>query len=257
MELFTEGGMPVSATNKQHILFDLDDTLTHCNIYFEEAIGRFAELLADWFGQYDITQGEIKQKQQELDIASVKLHGFTTEHFPESFVDTYTYFCSLYKTPPEEEKMSVLRKLGYSVFEREIEPYPNMVETLQRLQADGHKLYLYTGGVVSIQQKKVEQMGLEAFFGDRIFITVHKDVSALESILNDGRFQRNRTWMIGNSIRTDIIPALECGIHAIYIPALSEWEYNMTKIDVQPKGAFLTLSSLREVPGAIAGYVNK
>ncbi|MNN57615.1 hypothetical protein D3C81_1726100 [compost metagenome] len=63
--------------------------------------------------------------------------------------------------------------------------------------------------------------------------------------------------MVGNSLRTDIIPGLEQGTHVIYIPAPNEWHYNVVDITVKPKGAFLTLSSLNQVPEAIHGYVGE
>jgi putative hydrolase of the HAD superfamily len=58
--------------------------------------------------------------------------------------------------------------------------------------------------------------------------------------------------MIGNSLRTDIVPALQCGIHALYIPAKVEWKYNIIEIDVVPKGTFMTLSNLIDVLQVIA-----
>lgn len=239
----------------QNILFDLDDTLTHCNKYFELVIDQFADQIQTWFCGTDLTEKEIMQKQLEIDITSVHQHGFTTEHFPQSLIDTYTYFCSLHGRKQKREETEWLRKLGYSVYEQEVEPYPNMVETLQTIKEAGHTLILYTGGDAAVQQRKVNQMGLEAFFEERIYISVHKTFEVLEAILSKDNFDRKNTWMVGNSIRTDIIPALQTGIHAIYIPAMSEWEYNITEISVEPKGAFLTLASLKQVPMSIQQYV--
>lgn len=87
-----------------------------------------------------------------------------------------------------------------------------MKETLGSLSDQGHELFLYTGGEQNIQTSKVMRMGLDAFFGDRLFISAHKTTDVLESILTKQRFNRDKTWMIGNSIRTDVVPALETGI---------------------------------------------
>ena len=65
----------------------------------------------------------------------------------------------------------------------------------------------------------------------------------METIMNEQRFDRQHTWMIGNSIKTDVLPALHAGIHAIHIPVQQDWEYNKGTIDITPKGAFYQLPS--------------
>lgn len=238
----------------QTVLFDLDDTLVHCNIYFEMIIEQFADELVTWFASDKLTADEVKKKQLEIDTARVAVQGFMPDHFPQSLIDTYHFFSSLTgrKTSKFEEKS--LRELGKSVYEKQVEPYPHMVETLDLLKGEGHSLFLYTGGVATVQERKIKALGLESYFGDRVFIRRHKTTDALEDILKSHRFDRELTWMVGNSIRTDIVPALETGIHAIHVPAILEWQYNIVDIHVQPKGAFLKVPTLREVPGAIAGY---
>jgi putative hydrolase of the HAD superfamily len=240
--------------NKQAILFDLDDTLIYCNKYFDVVIDQFADLAETWFHGYHITHAELKQKQSEIDLAKVLKQGFAPDHFPQSFVDTYSYFCELTGRPKNEEEINRLYKLGCSVYSHEVEPVPHMEKTLMTLQGEGHTLHLYTGGDPSIQMRKIKDAGLERFFADRIYVTRHKNVSFLESIIRDRGLKRASTWMIGNSLRTDVIPALKNGIHSIYIPAEKEWAFNIVEVDVKPKGAFLTLQSLQEVPNAIGNY---
>ena len=114
-----------------------------------------------------------------------------------------------------------------------------------------------TGGDPAVQMRKVREAGLERFFGDRIHITRHKNTEFLEALIRSHGFDRSRTWMIGNSIRTDVVPALTAGIHAIHMRAQTEWEYNVVQIDVEPKGAFFTLDHLKDVPDTIYQYVNR
>lgn len=239
----------------QTILFDLDDTLIHCNKYFEIVLEQFADLMTTWFAAYRIDKEDVRKKQLEIDVAGVKQHGFTADHFPQSLIETYLHFSHAAgrKTSPDEKQE--LLSLGRSVYDMEIEPYPYMVETLDRLRADGHRLYLYTGGVVSVQQKKIKAVRLESYFGDRVFVRQHKTAEALETIVREQGFDRSDTWMVGNSIRTDVMPALKAGLNCIYIPALLEWEYNIVDITAEPEGAFLKLSELKEVPAAIEAYL--
>lgn len=242
---------------KQTILFDLDDTLVHCNKYFYRVIDRFANLMAEWFRDHGLTAQAVRDKQTEIDIAGVHVLGFKSEHFPQSFIETYRYFSTLYGHASSAAEEDTLWKLGFSVYELETEPYPFMEETLDRLASAGHELHLYTGGEPLIQRRKIERFSLERYFGSRIYIRRHKNVEALENIVRAGGFDRARTWMIGNSIRTDIVPALTAGIHAIHMKAETEWLYNIVGIDVQPKGAFLSLHRLSEIPPAIENHIRQ
>jgi putative hydrolase of the HAD superfamily len=240
---------------KQNIIFNLDDTLIQCNQYFNQVINQFAEQMTEWFES--LTKEEIKQKQLEIDIESVEKNGLTTEHFPQSFVDTYLHYCELTGKRKEDDDIELLRKLGRSVFEIAVEPLPNMYKTLKQLKEEGHELYLHTGGEEANQRRKISQLELAVYFEHRVFISKHKDTTALTDILKTMDFDREKTWMIGNSLRTDILPALELGINTIYIPAKAEWEYNKIEVNVEPKGAFLTLTSLNEVPEAMNNYINQ
>lgn len=243
---------------KQQIMFDLDDTLIHCNKYFYMVIDQFIDSMSTWFAGYDfVTADAVRDKQMEIDIAGVAVFGFKSEHFPQSFVDTYIHFSHLTGRKRSMTEENLLWKLGLSVYEHETEPYPNMEQTLFSLANSGHELHLYTGGELLIQRRKIERLHLERYFDSRIYIRRVKNNDALENILSTGIFDRSHTWMVGNSIRTDVVPALTAGIHAIHMRAQSEWEYNVIQIEVEPKGAFLTLDHLKDVPEAIHGYVNR
>lgn len=242
--------------NPQLILFDMDDTLSHCNIYFDMVLDQFSDQLTTWFAAYKLTADAVKDKQFEIDTLGVNRLGFTEDHFPFSLVETYRYFSKMTGRSESEEEMDGLLELGRSVYDRNVEPYPDMVETLTSLKVAGHKLFLYTGGVEAIQKRKVETLKLGEFFGDRIFIRQHKNTEALEAILHEHRFDRSRAWMIGNSLRTDIVPALECGIKAVYVPAIREWDYNIVELTAKPAGAYFTVPTLKDVPGTIGGYLN-
>lgn len=243
---------------KQTLLFDLDDTLVHCNKYFLLILDQFADLMSDWFGPCGISRGEILEKQTEIDIAGVQVHGFKGDHFPQSFVDTYRHFSSLTGRRTSPVEIDTLFRLGRSVYELEVEPYPHMDETLEHLVREGHELHLYTGGETYIQQNKIERLQLRKYFEDRIYVRRHKNADALEQILLDNGLDRSSTWMIGNSLRTDVVPALQCGIHSVYLKHENEWSYNLVPIEVPPAaGAFVTLHSLIDVPVAIRNYLRK
>ncbi|WP_419887756.1 HAD family hydrolase [Neobacillus niacini] len=234
---------------KQNILFNLDDTLAYCNKYFSLVIDEFADHMMEWFDS--IKEEEIKQKQLQLDVAAISEYGLKSDRFPESFVGTYKYFCDLTGREKKKKEIQYLRELGYKVFEIPVEPIPKMNETLLRLKEDGHELYLHTGGDEANQRRKITQLELTTFFEHRIFISEHKDTTALSNILKTIKADPHVTWMVGNSLRTDIVPALEMDIHAIYIPAENEWTYNMVDVNVEHSSTFITVNSLYEVPDVI------
>lgn len=242
--------------NKQTILFDLDDTLIYCNKFFDLVIDQFADQMEMWFHTHHIPLAEIKKKQAEIDLERVLQCGFAPNHFPESFVETYEFYSDMTGRTKSEGEITRLYELGKSVYGHSIEPYPHMYETLTELQAQGHELHLYTGGDPAIQMRKVTEAGLERFFGTRIHVARHKTTEFLEGLIQSHHFDRKSTWMIGNSLRTDVIPALKTGIHAIFMPALQEWSYNNVEVDTEPQGAFFTLSSLSEIPSAMNGYID-
>ncbi|SFE58232.1 putative hydrolase of the HAD superfamily [Paenibacillus algorifonticola] len=243
---------------KQHIMFDLDDTLIHCNKYFYLVISQFVDAMTTWFAGYeDVTANAVRDKQTEIDIAGIAVLGFKSEHFPQSFVDSYAYFSDVTGRKRSTVEQDFLWKLGLSVYEHDTEPYPNMEETLYSLANQGHELHLYTGGEQLIQTRKIDQLNLSKYFNNRIYIRQHKTNEALEDILAETALDRARTWMVGNSIRTDVVPALTAGIHAIHMRKDAEWQYNVVNIEVEPKGAFFTLNDLVEVPEAIYGYINR
>ncbi|WP_100407854.1 HAD family hydrolase [Bacillus solitudinis] len=234
---------------KQTILFNLDDTLSYCNRYFNQVIGEFADQMTKWFDS--ISKEEIKQKQLQIDVTAISQHGLKSERFPESFVGTYNYFCDLKGKEKKKDEIQYLRELGFKVFEIPVEPIPYMSDTLHRLKEEGHELYLHTGGDEANQSRKITQLELATFFEHRVFISEHKDTTALSDILKTIDSDPKVTWMVGNSLRTDIVPALEMNIHAIYIPAETEWQYNVVDVNVEHSSSFLTLNSLQEVPDVI------
>ncbi|WP_281889139.1 HAD family hydrolase [Paenibacillus sp. YYML68] len=239
--------------DKQTIIFNLDDTLIHCNKYFNAAIAQFAERMSEWFD--GVTVYAAKEKQLELDLISVQKNGLTIEHFPQSFVDVYRYYAKERGQEPEADRIKQLTELGYSVFETPVEPLPDLYLTLERLKHEGHDLYVHTGGDERNQLRKIAQLELGVYFETRIFVSLHKDTEALRKMLDSIQPDIRNTWMVGNSVRTDIIPGLELGVNTIYIPAESEWQYNVLDITIEPKAAYMTLDTLKEVPGAIYTYL--
>jgi putative hydrolase of the HAD superfamily len=232
--------------NQQTLILDLDDTLIHCNKYFKKSKFEFVKKLQGLFKT--LTHDEILQKQMEIDLKSIEEHGLHSSRYPESLVDTYVYFCQKFNREMKEKEIDAIRNIGRKVFEMEVEPFPYMYKVLEVLQEEGHHLFLFTGGDAFNQYRKIFQLGLEEYFNKGIFIFKHKNTKALKTVLTKIRSEKRSTWMIGNSLKTDIKPAIELGINAVHIPSEIEWSYNIIDIDIEPKGTFAELKSLLQLP---------
>lgn len=241
---------------KQNIIFDLDDTLSHCNKYFEEITEKFIQQVLSWFAPYGVSSEQISKCQSEIDLKYANLFGLTSKHFVKSFVETYEHFSAITQRSTNYSEVEFLKALALSVYEQQFEPYPYMLEVLSELKEQGHRLILHTGGEKGIQSKKIEQLQLRQFFGDDIFIFQHKNAEALQTVINTLQLDKCMTWMVGNSLRTDIKPALQVGINTIYIPAANEWSYNVVQVDIPYTSRFIKAQELRDVVQAISANID-
>ncbi|MGG3470534.1 HAD family hydrolase [Neobacillus pocheonensis] len=239
--------------NQQTLIMDLDDTLIHCSKYFKESKSLFADLMLEWF-QFTTTKEDILQKQLEIDLKNVEEFGLHSSLYPESLVLTYKYFCVRYGRRINESEMEQVLNIGQRVFQIDVQPYPYLYEVLEKLKVDGHKLCLFTGGDEKNQRRKIDQLGLEHYFEERVFIYEHKNSTALQFVLDEIETDKKSTWMIGNSLKTDIKPAIELGINAIHIPSEIEWSYNIVDIEMDPNGTLAELQSLLQLPEYLRDY---
>jgi putative hydrolase of the HAD superfamily len=241
---------------KQHLLFDLDDTLIHCNRFFNEAREEFLTAMDMYFSANEVERKMVDETQQHIDLTGIEQHGLGKHRFPESLVATYRLLCDKFGKEPRKQEEDELLAIGYGVYTKPIELYPHAHETLEHLRGEGHELYLYTGGDFEIQTGKVVRAGLEDMFPlHRRFISEHKNRSVLADILKTNRLQYEHTWMIGNSARNDIRPALEEGIHAIHLPDVGGWSFDQADLNVPLRGRFITLETIRRVPDTIREHI--
>lgn len=238
--------------NQQTLILDLDDTLIHCSKYFIQSKNEFADQMQNWFDF--LSKEEILQKQLEIDVKNVDKHGLHSSLYPESLVLTYKYFCVKYGRALKKREIDLVRRIGQEVFKLEVQPFPYVYDVLESLQEDGHRLYLFTGGDMKNQRRKIDQLGLDRYFENRVFIQQHKNSSTMKKVLNKIDSDKKLTWMIGNSLKTDVKPAIELGINAIHIPSEFEWSYNIIDLEIEPSGTFAELESLLHLPEYLRDY---
>ena len=217
-----------------HLLIDADDTLWENNIYFEQAIHAFIEFL----DHSSLTHAEVRAVLDEVE----KLMGYGSVNFTRSLVETYR---RLAEKDLNDEDTRRVRQFGEQIRSHPLQLLDGVEETLDYLSAR-HDLYLLTKGDREEQLLKVERSGVERFF--RQVVVVHeKDVALYHQVLRQLQLEAKETWMIGNSPRSDINPALAAGLNAVYIPHPHTWHLEHEEVSPVGEGRFLTLSRFAEL----------
>jgi putative hydrolase of the HAD superfamily len=221
----------------QHLLIDADDTLWENNIYFERAIEQFVALL----GRLHVAPSEIRAVLDEIEHANRKTHGYGSRGFLRNLRECYL---RLARDAARSEDLAQLDSIGRQLIAHPIEIIEGVPETLAYL-AMRHDLVLFTKGDPDEQRGKLERSGLKPFFS-RSVVAWEKDAAAYRALLDELRLARDRTWMIGNSPRSDVNPALEAGLRAVYIPHPHTWRLEQEEIR-DGTGRVLTLCSFTEL----------
>lgn len=236
----------------QYLLFDLDDTLIHCNSQFNTILIQFIDYMMIKFSVYSPDLFEIKHYQQSIHIEGIKKQGLKAECFPNSLLKTYYNFCQKYGEKHLDFDENFLFKLGFSVYDQPVELFQNVDITLHKLLQKDCKLFLYTGGDYKIQKKKIEKAGLYNYFPeDHICVTEYKNSISLKEAIDNWNLKPEITWMIGNSLKTDILPALQIGLKAIYIPLEDDWIFHKTEIPHGFNSSLFRAKNLLNIPSII------
>jgi putative hydrolase of the HAD superfamily len=198
----------------QTLLIDADDTLWENNIYFERAIAAFSLFLRS----HCEIDTDIRPILNQCEHANIAVHGYGVLTFERSLIDCFTLASG---APPTPDQRRLITDFAKSISDQSIELIPGVSETLCAL-ARRHRLFLVTKGNVSEQKEKLERSGVHMHF-TAVEIPSEKHPSAYREILERHRLSSKETWMIGNSPRSDINPALAAGLHAAYIPHPNTW----------------------------------
>jgi putative hydrolase of the HAD superfamily len=224
-------------TSRQFLLIDGDDTLWENNIYFEQAI----EAFIDFLGHSSMTREQVRAALDEVERMNVRVHGYGSASFTKNLQQTYERLAERDLAPPDIEHVL---QLGQRIANQPVKLMPDVAHTVGYL-AGRHDLMLLTKGHSEEQRLKIERSGLEAFF---IATTVvhEKDEDTYRAIVRERRLDPLRTWMVGNSPRSDINPALAAGLNAVFVPHQHTWRLEKEEI-ARADGRLLTLDRFGEL----------
>jgi putative hydrolase of the HAD superfamily len=226
----------------QTLLIDADDTLWENNIYFERAIAAFIGYL----NHRDYTPAEVRKALNAVERETILAHGYGLSSFTRSLV---TCFGRLSPEPVTEEKSQRILSFARSIAEQEIELLPGVAETLAEL-ASRHRLILMTKGNHAEQADKLARSGLSGCFS-AVEIVHEKDPLTYREVIARHELAPHTSWMIGNSIKSDINPALAAGLHAVFLFHKDTWVLEHAALDPAPKGQQLleldSFAKLRDI----------
>jgi len=211
----------------QTLLIDADDTLWENNVYFERAIAAFISYL----NHHEYSPAEVRNALNAVERETILAHGYGLPSFKRSLV---TCFERLSPLPMDEEKRHRVLGFAQSIAEQEIELLPGVEETLRDL-AMRHKLILMTKGDHAEQADKVRRSGLAGYFS-AIEIVSEKDPPAYHAVIGRHELRARSSWMIGNSPKSDINPALAAGLHAVFVFHKDTWILEHAGLSTAPEG---------------------
>lgn len=217
------------------VILDFDDTLVATNLIFEDARNRFFKIMVS-FGCTDCQA--IGEYLNQADINNVLSKGYMAKDcFPRAMRQTYEYFMRRSGRDINLNVAEVIEKIGFEVYEQEVEYQEGAQELLDALKGKV-RLFLLTQGEENIQKKRLDRSGILEYFDD-FRIVRNKSRSEYLTFLTDMNIEARYSWMIGNSLRSDINPALSVGLSAVHykIPA---WDFEHE----EPAGDYNTIYNL-------------
>lgn len=224
------------------IAFDADDTLWHNETIFENVHERYREMLSRYHDKATVDRTLFATEMRNLELYGYGVKGFTL-----SAIETAIELTNG-KIPSDEIRR--LLALGRDMLAHPVELLDGVAETLAAL-APNHRLLVITKGDLRDQERKVAKSGLADYF-HHIEIVSEKNEAAYATILRRHAIQPHGFLMVGNSLKSDILPVLTLGGTGVHIPYHLTWAHEHVETLPAAEGRFFEVKSIREIPRIIA-----
>ena len=226
------------------IAFDGDDTLWHSESLFAVTEGRFRDLLTPYADPDELGGQLLATERRNLELFGYGVKGFTL-----SMVETAIAVSD--GTIPASDLGTILA-WGKELLGHPVELLDGVAETLTAL-AGSHRLVLVTKGDLFHQESKIARSGLADLF-DHIDIVAEKDAGTYARLAARAGVVTSRMVMVGNSVRSDVVPALEAGASAVHIPYHVTWEHEVAEVAPidRTSGRHHELADIRQLPELLA-----
>lgn len=223
---------------RRSVLFDFDDTLVETTVHFNHAKSRFARIMANM----GFPAGEALDTLNENDIKNVRLcGGFLKECFPRALGETYEHYCKAFGQDYSHALREEIEGLGWWVFDQPARPIRGAEEVLEQLHGK-FPIFLATKGDPVAQKERVEESGLSRWF-NKVYVLADKNIAAYRNIALEQRIRPPASWVVGNSMKSDINPALKAGFNCIYVHHPHTWDYEHE----EPVGGHVSVDRITDV----------
>lgn len=222
--------MPAGIAGPQALLIDADDTLWENNIYFERAIAEFIRML----DHREMSPQQVRHFLNGVERETILERGYGAHSFAHSLAKCFE---QLAKQPVTPELHELVWGFAHRIATRDLELIAGVPETLEYL-TKRHRLVLLTKGNFTEQSAKVERSGLKEYF-TAVEIVAEKDPATYQDIVGRYGLEAEATWMVGNSPRSDINPAMAAGINAVFVPHDNTWVLEHEDLNAAPEGVRL------------------
>jgi len=220
--------------------FDADDTLWHNEQFYRMTEELFTELLAEY-----AEPSHLSSRLLEAEKRNLRHYGFGIKGFTLSMIETAI------EVTEERVPASVLRKIleaGREMHSHPVETLPHVRETLEKV-AGAYRLILITKGDLFDQERKLAQSGLGELF-DAVEIVSDKTAATYERIFTRYGDGPARSMMVGNSLKSDVLPAIQAGSWGVYVPHSVTWAFEHAEVP-QAEPRFKQLAHLGELLGLL------
>ena len=220
----------------QIIAFDADDTLWGNEQYFKDVEHEFCSLLEDYLPQHTVNRELLR-----TEINNMPLYGYGIKAFMLSMIETALRISD--HTLPLEAIDKII-DMGKEMLDKPVELLDGVEQTLKDLNGK-YRLVMATKGDLLDQERKLMKSGLEKHF-HHIEIMTEKKEKDYEKLVSHLDVNPEQFLMIGNSLKSDIIPVLNIGGHAIHVPYHVEWDHEKMEVEIENEN-FHQVDNIREV----------
>lgn len=216
--------------------FDADDTLWINETYFREAEEKFADLL-----EHYETKNKVDQELFKMEMKNLDLYGFGVKGFMLSMIESAL---ELSNNHISQETITEILNIGKDMISRPVELLDGVEEVLKALEKK-YRLIVLTKGDLLDQERKLERSGLSKYF-HHVEVLSDKKESNYKNLLDHLEIGVDEFLMVGNSLKSDVIPILNIGATAVHVPFHTTWAHEEVSEEEHPNG-HITLNSLRDL----------
>lgn len=227
------------------VILDADDTLWFVEELYDAA-RQEARRVVERYG-FD---GELwEELERAIDVNNAKLFGLSTVRFPRSCVEAYVAVAHQAGVDEDLGISTLVRQAAESVFRRQARPAPGVNDAIAMLKQTAD-IALLTKGDYKVQMRRLDESGLSSQFGI-ISVVNNKTIDSFRSLLQTACSEPQNAWSVGNSLGSDILPALELEMRAVWVDA-DVWEFERAMNDPPRSPNLYRAKTLLEAVGIIA-----